>query len=127
VTAQQPLTCPYCNTPAKCVDSKIIYGRSYGPAWVCGRFPECDSYCGCHPGTKTPLGTLANKELRSWRMKVHKCFDKLWRGGALSRKEAYRGLAARMGLSKDECHISMFTIAQCEQAIEVVKQTMEPA
>jgi len=43
------MVCPYCGLPAKLVDSEIIYnGRSFGNAWVCSNYPECDAYVGCH-------------------------------------------------------------------------------
>ncbi|WP_088258626.1 zinc-finger-containing protein [Fimbriiglobus ruber] len=37
---------------------------------ACERYPTCDAYVGCHPGTETPLGRLANKELRAGSSKL---------------------------------------------------------
>lgn len=45
------LFCPYCGRTAELKDSAVIYcGTSYGMAWVCSGFPECDAYVGCHIG-----------------------------------------------------------------------------
>lgn len=33
------MKCPYCGYEAKLVDSKIIYGKSYGKAYVCSFYP----------------------------------------------------------------------------------------
>lgn len=46
------MICPYCGAEAQLMDSEVIYGRSFGYAWVCSNFPSCDSYVGCHPSTK---------------------------------------------------------------------------
>lgn len=90
-------TCPYCGSKA-IWDSGALLQRSIS-AWVCAKWPVCDAYVGCHPNTKTPLGSLANAELRAGRMRVHHRMDQLWRnsGGALNRKEAYALVAAVMG------------------------------
>ena len=49
--------CPYCGRQAEYVDSKVIYGRSYGMAYLCR---NCDAYVGVHRGTDEPLGRLAD-------------------------------------------------------------------
>lgn len=33
--------CPYCQSPARLADSAEIYGRSYGPIYLC---KPCDAY-----------------------------------------------------------------------------------
>ena len=35
------------------VDSAVIYGRSYGPIYLC---IICGAYVGCHPGSTRPPG-----------------------------------------------------------------------
>ncbi len=115
--------CPFCNTPAKLVDSGVIYRRSYGLAWVCGRYPECDTYVGCHKGTDKPLGRMANKELRLAKMAAHTAFDKLWRTPSVSRTPrqmrciAYRWLAEQLGMHPKKCHIGWFDADTCQRAI----------
>lgn len=45
------VVCPYCGELAELIDSKEIYSRSYGKAWICR---TCDAYVGCHKGTHKP-------------------------------------------------------------------------
>jgi len=116
-----PPACPYCNAEAKLVDSAVVYGRSFGPIWLCPNYPDCDTYVGVHKGTQKPLGTLANAELREWRKSVHAAFDPLWKGGPWSRDRAYRWLQAALDLPRDQCHIAMFDIAQCQAALEAIE------
>ncbi len=117
--------CPYCGSETKLVDSSIIYRRSYGPAWVCARYPSCDSYVGCHPGTEKPLGRLANKELRDAKMAAHAAFDPIWRTPSISRTPrqmrhvAYRWLADRLGINPKQCHIGWFDAEMCRRVVEV--------
>lgn len=123
------LKCPYCGSDAHLVDSFIIYnGRSYGWAYVCGKFPECDAYVGCHPSTKTPLGRLANKELRTLKTQVHRAFDPLWIRKAQktrcskrqARKTGYRWLAKQLGIAFDECHVGMFDEETCRRTLKIL-------
>jgi len=111
--------CPYCNNPAKLVDSiKIYKKRSYGMIWLCR---PCKAYVGTHKNSKrhAPLGRLANKELRKWKRHTHNLFDKLWNGGQMSRSEAYKWLRKQLNISKEECHIGKFDIETCKQVVEL--------
>ena len=58
------ITCDYCGRPAQLTDSAIVYGRSYGLIYYCA---PCQAWVGVHKGTTTPLGRLANHELREWK------------------------------------------------------------
>lgn len=92
----QPV-CPYCGTKAWLNDGSAL--RRSKPVWLCGNYPECDSYVGCHPGIgNIPLGSLANRELRLQRMSVHDRIDQYWRfsDGRIKRKEVYALVAAVM-------------------------------
>ncbi len=115
----QAMKCPYCGSDVVKRDSSLIYGRSYGVAWVCSRFPECDAYVGCHKGSDRPLGRLANKTLRRRKNEAHAAFDPLWKSGQMSRNEAYHWLAGRLGIPKEECHIGMFDERRCELVVQV--------
>ena len=119
------IICPYCGSTAKLVDSKIIYGRSYGKVWVCGNFPGCDSFVGVHKGTNIPLGTLANKELRKLRNTCHILFDSLWKSGAKSRDGAYSILARTLKIKKVDCHIALFDVPMCKQMIRMFESFRE--
>ena len=47
--------CDYCGRQAEYVDSKIVYGKSYGMMYLCR---NCMAYVGVHKGTDKPLGRL---------------------------------------------------------------------
>lgn len=110
--------CDYCGTLTDFVDSKVIYGRSYGMAYLC---PNCKAYVGVHKGTDKPLGRLANAELRKWKNAAHASFDPLWQTGPFRRKrnQAYAWLSKQMGLPIEKTHIGMFDIAECKQVIKI--------
>ena len=99
------LVCPYCNSKALLKDASCIYNRTgFGLVYVCESYPRCDSYVGVHDGTTKPKGSLANKELRELRKKIHGFFDALWRGRVdVTRSEVYE--AAAYVLQKTEFHI----------------------
>lgn len=110
------LTCPYCGGAAVLQDSAVLYhGHSYGNAWVCENYPECDAYVGCHRGTDEPLGRLANWELREFKKAAHACFDHLWQDGPMNRTQAYAWLAAKLAIPEDDCHIGMFDVDTCRR------------
>jgi hypothetical protein len=108
--------CDYCGTPAEFIDSAAIYGKSYGMVYRC---PNCGAYVGCHKGTDKPLGRLANKELRTWKMKAHDAFDPIWKSHKMRRPAAYKWLSEQMGIPWDKTHIGMFDIEQCKQVIKI--------
>lgn len=120
------LGCPYCGRPSVFVDSKEIYnGRSYGMIYLCR---PCKAWVGCHKGTATPLGRLANAELREWKKRAHAAFDPCWdamlaSGESKSRSHvrgiAYNALAESLGVPVVECHIGMFDVDRCKQVVEV--------
>lgn len=113
--------CPYCGERAEFVDSKIVYGKSYGKIYLCRK---CLAYVGVHKGTDKPLGRLANAELRYWKKAAHAAFDPVWKYGRFRgyRNAAYGWLAGRMGLPVEEMHIGMFDVAQCKKAIQICRK-----
>lgn len=118
-TMTSPVICPYCNRKAILVDSVEVYGTSYGMIWLCR---PCHAYVGTYRNS-SPLGTLANKELRKYRQQAHNLFDPTWRGTRKkSRNEAYEWLAKKLGIDKEKCHIGMFNIAQCKRVIQVMQR-----
>lgn len=110
-------------------DSSQFYGgKNYGAVYAC---LPCDARVGCHHGTVTPLGRLANAELRAAKMRAHDAFDPLWRRKAkrygMNRHEArsrgYEWLAACLGIPVEKCHIGMFDVATCDRVVELVRRT----
>lgn len=111
------LNCHYCQEPAALVDGLAIYPHRPDLAelrfWQC---VPCKAYVGCHKGTTTPLGRLANADLRKAKTATHSAFDPLWKGGGMTRGEAYKWLQGAMNLTEEQCHIGEFNIGQCDQA-----------
>ena len=70
------LCCQYCKRQTELLDSKIIYGKSYGLIYLC---KPCKAWVGVHQGTDKPKGDVANVELRQLRIEAHKYFDFLWK------------------------------------------------
>lgn len=105
----KPVLCSYCKQPAELIE------YPYGLKWSC---EPCEAYVGCHEGTSKPLGTLADKELRKWRIKAHKALDKKWRNRR-QRKRIYKKLAKHLELSKRDCHIGLFDVETCKKVIGV--------
>ena len=114
--------CPYCGKEAELIDSSVIYGRSYGMAYICF---DCDAYVGTHKGTEKPLGRLANAELRKWKMRAHDAFDPIWKSRKMSRKKAYSWLAEKLKLPEEKTHIGMFDIGMCKKVIEICLEMID--
>ena len=101
------VVCNNCNTMA------VLKQTKHGRKWEC---PSCKASVGCHPGTKEPLGTFANRRLSDARMEVHKVFDVLW-STPEERTFAYEWLATVLRIPRDKCHIGMFDLELCRKAI----------
>lgn len=122
----KPPICPYCERPSTFLASSapLYGGRDFGPAYAC---TPCGAWVGCHPGTKTPLGRLANAELRKAKQAAHAAFDPLWKrkmakenvGKGFARNAGYAWLAEQLGIHKSECHIGMFDVAMCARVVAV--------
>lgn len=113
------MICEYCGGKAILRDGGFIGKLDTEKWWVCENYPECNAYVGTHKNSKyhIPKGSLANKGLRYARIIVHKEFDSLWQKYGMTRDEAYRSLAGYMRLKGSNCHIGMFNIAQCQDAL----------
>lgn len=109
--------CPKCNKPAPWVENKEKYGRNYGKSYMCYYCKECDTYVGCHNNTRTPLGTMADKETMKLRIQAHSLFDKSWKNGAMTRKEAYKKLSNHFGKTM---HIGQSDAKTCRQIIDLL-------
>ncbi len=141
-----PPICPYCKKPSRLVKGIKIYPKLTAlhdkDIYLC---EPCDAYVGCHKGTTNPLGTLADKELRAARMKLHnQVIDPIWKEApfklaepvkgkravrnvqSIARQRVYAFMAARMGIPAAECHISMFDIERCREAWRVMRGVEYP-
>src|SRR3990167_11355804 len=109
------MICPYCKNEAKWCENKEKYGKNYGKSYMCYYCRDCDAYVGCHNNTEEPLGSMANKELRGWRMKAHDAIDPLWKSGKYARRQIYH----RMQLYfRKEVHIGESDIKMCKKIIK---------
>lgn len=109
-----PTNCPYCNGEVSLVNNSEIYGgREFGEwpyAYLC---KACDAYVGLHPHTDIPLGTIANRTLRTARNNHKTSFLELQKTKGWSRTEAYAWLADQLGIAVGECHFGWFDQGQC--------------
>lgn len=116
----EPELCNVCCSPnIKFTTNDEIYGKLHGEwphIWFCG---DCRASVGCHKGTRTPLGRMANKRTRQLRVKAHEHFDQLWRSGYLSRDKAYDWLAGQLKIDPQDCHISWLNDEQLIQVAEL--------
>lgn len=79
----------------------------------------CDAYVGCHPHTVSPLGRLANAQLRGAKQWAHAVFDPMWQSKRMTRRDAYLWLSKQMGISVNECHIGLFDVDQCRSVVDL--------
>jgi hypothetical protein len=116
--------CPYCGGNVSLKDSSIIYhGVSYGNVYICENYGQtCSAFVGVHKGTIIPLGTIADYDLRQLRKECHSHFDKLWKEGKMTRKEAYHWLHQSMNLSKRQAHIAKFDTKLCLDFLDLIKR-----
>ena len=114
------MKCPYCGSNAELKTGYHVYPHrpdlAHLKIWACD---PCDAWVGTHKNSPThaPLGRLANAELRKAKMAAHAAFDPLWKNGQMTRKEAYKRLAEKMGLAKEKAHIGMFDVEQCKTVV----------
>lgn len=117
--------CPYCNTQSELVMGNVVHPHRPDLNSIYFYLCEpCNAYVGTHKGSTTSLGTVANAELRAKRTQLHHLFDPLWQDGTMTRQEAYRWLADRMGIKKKQCHIGIFDIRACIEAIDILKENL---
>jgi ssDNA-binding Zn-finger/Zn-ribbon topoisomerase 1 len=112
--------CPYCGSHAVLKSADGIYrdNERNTMLYVCSRYPVCDSYVRVHPGTKIPMGTMANRELRTLRNEAHRAFDQLHKRGLMTREDAYRWLASVLGVPMGQAHIGCLGEYYCRRVIE---------
>ena len=117
------MKCPYCGEDAEWVPNEVIYGRRYGKSYMMWFCRKDDAYVGCHNNTTRPLGVMANKELRGWRIKAHEHVDQLWKTKRLKRPTLYRRLNDWFG---KEVHIGVADIDMCRQIIAIPLDLLAP-
>lgn len=123
---EKPTICRYCGSPVVFTSNAEIYGKEYGNG-KCYLCRNCRAFVGVHTGTETPLGTLANEELRRYRKAAHFWFDKIWKKPTriTTRYKAYEWLSDELRLPRAKTHIGMFEKDQCEQAIKIAQRILQ--
>lgn len=127
--------CPYCHQSSRHIDSKEIYGKSYGMVYACLR---CDAYIGTHKSNpQLALGRLANHRLREAKKQAHFWFDRIARTDLIhkvwpeimsdmtGRSKAYLWLSKQLGIELEFCHIGMFDEVGCKAVEEVSRRAIQ--
>ena len=57
------------------------------------------------------------RKFQSFRDKGHYYFDKIWNHKILTRDEAYKWLADKLGVLESDAHFSKLSCQQCEEAV----------
>lgn len=121
------MKCPYCGSTVIYRSADGIYKENSKREmlYVCSRYPVCDAYVRIHQGTRIPMGTPANGELRALRVQAHREFDLLHTSGIMTRSQAYRWLAKLVGLPEKEAHIGNMGEYNCKRIIEKSREFLE--
>lgn len=95
------MTCNLCNCEnVSLVNNSLIYGKEYGKYPYIYLCPNCKAYVGVHPDN-SPLGILADEEMRVLRKKCHSLFDTRWNTKD-ERTEQYDIIGQKLGIKKGE-------------------------
>lgn len=124
---KKAMRCPYCGAPVVLRSADGIYKNNDRGTelYVCANYPKCDAYVRVHEGTKIPVGTLANHELRTLRKTAHSYFDRLYRQGIMSKQDAYLWLSDLLQSPLSEAHIGYLGEYYCRQVIEESKKILD--
>ena len=121
--------CPYCGRDAVLRPAEYVYGDDTITAgsmlYVCSGYPDCNSYVGVHRGTKKPMGSLADKELRNKRIRAHHAMNRLIESGCMCKNGVYAWLSCSLNLPPKETHIGCFSDYMCEQTIMECERVLE--
>lgn len=117
----------HCGAHAVLRPASVVYGSKANNEYlyVCARYPACDSYVGVHKKSLKPLGTLADRELRSKRIQAHKVFNQLWMSGMMQKWQAYKWMQAKLGLNSEQAHIAKFSVYMCDELISICEQVLK--
>lgn len=114
-TKANEMNCPYCKKQAVWCENKAIYGKNYGRSFMCYYCKPCNAYVGCHNNSRTPLGTIANAELRELRKKAHAEFDPIWRNRSQkNRGKLYAEISRHFG---KDIHIGESDVEMCKKIL----------
>ena len=121
------MRCPYCGSAVVYRSADGIYHENEKGTmlYVCSNFPKCNAYVRTHTGTNIPVGSLANRELRSLRRTAHHYFDQLHLCGYMSKQDAYLWLANIICAPLSEAHIGHLGEYYCMLVIEESRKILD--
>lgn len=121
------MRCPYCGSSVVFRSADGIYrDNSNGTMlYVCSHYPECDAYVRVHDGTKIPVGTMADRKLRTLRKTAHDYFDQLYQSGLMGKQEAYQWLAHLIDAPLSEAHIGYLGEYYCQLVIDECRNLLK--
>lgn len=123
-----PTVCPYCRGGVELLHNSEVYGRTIGDwPFVYACIGNCEAYVGVHADTDIPLGTLADKQLRTERQKSKQSFHAAMVYKRFSRAEAYRWLASELKLPLGQTHYGWFTLEQTKRAYSITERALANA
>lgn len=123
--------CAHCGGDCELTDGIEIYGHREDlwnlNFWICRK---CDAYVGCHKNGdfKTPLGTAANRELRTLRSHIHAVVDPAWKFYGYKRSQVYSILTVqyqRLYKTDDSYHTANLNLAEARTMLEVAKDNFD--
>jgi hypothetical protein len=128
-----PPVCPYCHRTAILASDSAVYAQSYGSyVWLC---KPCQAWVGVHRNSPnhTPLGRLANAELRKLKVEAHGVFDLLWQAAmkhrgwskGRARRLAYRWLGRELEIPSKDCHIGFMGPEDTRRVIRLCQAVIE--
>lgn len=114
------MCCPYCGSRVVLRSAEGIYRHNDKGEmlWVCSQYPACDAYVRVHPGTATPMGSLANRQLRALRRTAHEQFNKIYQLELMCKNDAYSWLAGVLNVPKSQAHIGFLGEYYCQVVID---------
>ena len=114
------MRCPYCGSTVIFRSADGIYRNNDKKTmlYVCSKYPECDAYVRVHYGTNIPVGSIANKNLRTLRRTAHNYFNQLYITGLMSKQQAYQWLADLISAPLSEAHIGFLNEYYCKLVID---------
>lgn len=98
--------CPLCGKEAR--EARTRYGLRA-------------SCCGLWSWDRHPLVSAGTHQARN---AAHAAFDALWKGGLISRGQAYSRLGEMLGLTKEQCHMKLMdeaTALRVPAAVERIR------
>jgi len=119
-----PTCCLYCGAEDILhTTNDFLYGRKFYTKGNCLIYVcvICKASVGTHPDGETPLGRLADKELKELKKEAHALFDPHWEPDRKKRDRAYKKLAEKMGIPARQCHFGWFDKETILRAIAILK------